>query len=113
MRREGCQRGDDSCWSDTDSDSSSVVEREVATVVVEAAFTRASKVEAAYRRSDGLQGTLVVCFQKEEDALAARGWHNTAGGVVCAVGAYSMRMVSCEQRVVRAWWREGSHWRQQ
>ena len=76
-------------------------------------FPAASKVEAAYRRSDGLQGTLVVCFRREADALAARGWHDTAGGVVRAVGAYSMRMVSCEQRVVRAWWREGSHWRQQ
>ena len=75
-------------------------------------FPEASKVEAAYRRSDGLQGTLVVCFQREADALAARGWHDTAGGVVSAVGAYSTRMVSCEQRVVRAWWREGSHWRQ-
>ena len=56
----------------------------------------------------------MVCFQREADALAARGWPGTltAGGVVSAVGAYSTRMVSCEQRVVRAWWREGSHWRQ-
>ena len=76
-------------------------------------FAAASKVEASYRRSDELQGTLVVYFQREADALAARGWHSTVGGVVSIVGAYSMRMVSYEQRVVRAWWREGSHWRQQ
>ena len=73
----------------------------------------ANKVEAAYRRSVGLQGTLVVCSQREADALATRGWHSMVGGVVCAVGAYGIRMVSCEQRVVRAWWGEGSHWRQQ
>ena len=44
-------------------------------------FAAASKVEAAYRTSDGLQGTLVVCFQREADALAASGWHRTVGGV--------------------------------
>ena len=73
-------------------------------------FSAASKVEAAYRRTNGLQVTLVVCFQREVDALAARGWHNAIGSVLCAMGAYSMRVVSCGQRAVRAWWREGSHW---
>ena len=48
-------------------------------------FSEANKVEAAYRRSDGLQGTLVVCFQRDADALAAMGWHDTAA---TAGGAY-------------------------
>ena len=34
-------------------------------------FAATSKVEAAYKRSGWLQGTLVVCFQREGNALAA------------------------------------------
>ena len=55
-----------------------------------------------------MQGTLVVCFQRGADALAASGRHHTVGGVVHLLwGAYSMRVVSCEQRVVRTCMVEG------
>ena len=57
-----------------------------------AAISKVSRGSLQNRRSNGLQRTLVVCFQREVDALAARGWYNTVGGVVCAVGAYNMRM---------------------
>ena len=72
-------------------------------------FTGACKVEACYRQSDGKQGKPVVCFSDEEDACAARGRHDTVGGnaqAVGAVAAYSMRMVSCERKVVRLWWKQ-------
>ena len=77
----------------------------VSPVGVFGVFGAASKVEACYRRSDGRQGTLVVCFRQEEDASAARGVYRTVGGQVEAVGSYSARMVSNGDRVVRAWWR--------
>jgi hypothetical protein len=72
-------------------------------------FGATSKVEACYRRSDGRQGTLVVCFRQEEDASAARGVHSTVGSQIEAVGSYSARMVSNGDRVVRAWWRRDDY----
>ena len=53
-------------------------------------FAAASKVEAAYKRAGGLQGTLMVCFQTGEgrrkvDALAMGGKGLAQHGWGCGV----------------------------
>ena len=51
----------------------------------------------------GCRGLYSGVLSEGADALAARSWHSTVGGVVCVVGAYNMGMVSC----ARGHWAEG------
>jgi hypothetical protein len=70
-------------------------------------FSKAMKVEALYRRSDGRQGVVVVSFRTAEAAKAALGCRRLLGSRLHAVRAYSSRTTPNEEYRVKTWWKQG------